>query len=209
MASSMDLSSIASFVEGGAGLAEIFYNTQKVKNAEADKKKLWANYPEYMIPKEYGEYSNILGRLAYGKSPGYDIAKENINQTFAESMGEAKEGALSSSQYQDTVAKANAAKMKQFSQLDYQSAQLQATAMEKFAEAKYKMGDQKALQYAINERYPWMTKMNEASSKYQEGMGGVWGGLDTFVQSGYHFADSGTSFGGSSGGSSFGAGQWG
>jgi hypothetical protein len=187
----MDMNSIASFIEGGAGIAEGIFGTLQANKANKQEKALWANYPNYQIPQNYKDYLNAYKALAGMKLPGYNLASANIDQTTAQGLEGAKEGAISSAQYQDTLTKLNQQSLDAKTKLDLASAQFQANAIGQAAEANYKMGDIKSMQWAQNTLRPWNLKMAEAQSKYAEGMGNVWTGLDTFVQSGYNFADSG------------------
>lgn len=187
----MDLGSIASFIEGGSGIATSIFGTLQTNKANKDKKALWNNYPKYEIPQNYKDYLNAYKSLAGMKLPGYNLAMSNVEQTTAQGLQGAEEGAISSAQFQDTVTKLNQQSLDAKSKLDIASAQYQADAMGKAAEANYKMGDIKSMQWAQNVLRPWNLKMAEAQSKYTEGMTNVWTGMDTFVQSGYNFADSG------------------
>jgi len=187
----MDLGSIASFIEGGGGIAETIFGTLQANKARKEQKALWGNYPKYEIPQNYKDYLNAFSALAGSKIPGYTPALANIEQSTAQGLQGAEEGAISSAQFQDTLTKLNQQSLDAKAKLDIASAQYQAGAIEKAAEANYKMGDIKSMQWAQNVLRPWNLKMAEATSKYQEGMGNVWTGMDAFVQSGYNFADSG------------------
>ena len=196
---SMDMNSIASMVEGGAGLAEGIRGYFQGQEGKKEMDALMANYPTWEIPKSYKDFLSTYQKLASGKMPGYDLAKESLDQTFAQSAGAAKEGALSSAQYQDTIAKLSQQSSEQKLKLDFASAQWQAEAQAKKAEALYKYGDLEAQQWNQNVNRLWNIKMNKAQAKYDEGTAAVQSGTDTFVQSGFDFAGSGDSTSGTSG----------
>jgi hypothetical protein len=195
----MDMNSIASMVEGGAGLAEGIYGWLKGKEGKKEMDALMANYPKWEIPNSYKESMNIMGQLANGNMPGYDLAKEGIQETMAQTAGEAKEGAISSSQYQDTMARMNQRSLKAIRDLNIQNAQMKAAAQKDFAGAKSAYGDLETQQWDQNINRLWNIKMNMAQSKYNEGTAMVQSGVDTFVQSGFDFAGSGGSTSGTSG----------
>ena len=195
----MDMNSIASMVEGGAGLAEGIYGWLKGKEGKKEMDALMANYPKWEIPNSYKESMNIMGQLANGNMPGYDLAKEGIQETMAQTAGEAKEGALSSSQYQDTMAKLNQQSLKAVRDLNIQNAQMKASAMKDYAGAKSDYGDLETQKWKHDIDQLWNIKMNMAQSKYNAGVSGVESGMDTFVQSGFDFANSGSSTSGTSG----------
>lgn len=186
----MSMSSIDSFVQGGAGLAETIYGTIGTLQAKKEIDKLMANYPKWEIPQSYRESMNIMGQLASGNMPGYDLAKEGIQETMAQTAGEAKEGALSSSQYQDTMAKLNQQSLKAIRDLNIQNAQMKALAQKDFAKAKSEYGDLETQQWDQNVNRLWNLKMKQQEAKKAQDYESIWAGMDTFLDSSEKFASS-------------------
>ena len=196
---------IGPMFEGTFGGIKGLIGIDQANKAKKEMKSLWGNYPKYQIPQNYKDYLNAFSALAGSKIPGYTASLANIEQTTAQGLQGAEEGAISSAQFQDTLTKLNQQSLDAKAKLDIASAQFQAGAIEKAAEANYKMGDLKSLQWAQNVLRPWNLKMSEAQSKYQEGMGNAWGGMDTFVNSWYNLSNSGAMGGGGGTNSSLGA----
>jgi hypothetical protein len=187
---------IAPMIEGISGGIKGIMGIRQAREANRDKKDLWNNYPYFQIPQEYKSALATYQGLSGGNMSGYNLASGNIDQSTGQAMGSAKEGAMSSTQYLDSVAKLNQASLDAKMKLDIASAQWRTEMAKGFAEASGKMGDIKTQQWAQNVNRPWNLQMNEALSKYQEGMGNAWGGLDTLVQSGYNLSDTGIMGGG-------------
>jgi hypothetical protein len=204
MAMSMDMNSIASMVEGGAGLAEGIYGYLQGQEGKKEMESLLANYPKLEMQQGYKDYLNIIKSQAGGKMPGYYTAMGNIDATTGQSIGSAKEGALSSSQFLETLGKLDQQSLAAKNQLNVASSQYQADTMKALAEANYKYGDLQTQIWGENVKRLWDIKMNMAQSKYNQGVASVQSGVDTFVQSGFDFAgSSGSSGSSSSSGSSF------
>lgn len=186
----MSMSSIDSFVQGGAGIAETIYGTIGTMQANKEIDKLMANYPKWEIPKSYDESMRIMGQLAHGNEPGYDLAKEGIQETTAQALGEAKEGAISSSQFQDTVARANQQSLNSIRDLNIRNARYKAMAMKDYAGAKSDYGDLETQQWDQNVNRLWNLKMKQQEAKKAQDYESIWSGLDTFLASSEKFAGS-------------------
>jgi hypothetical protein len=199
MGMSMDMNSIASMVEGGAGLAEGIRGYFQGQEGKKEMDALMANFPELKMQQGYKDSLATMQTLAGGKMPGYYTAMGNVDATTGQSIGAAQEGALSSSQLQDTMAKLNQQSLGAKSQLDIASSQYQANALKALAESQYKKGDLETQIWGNNILKKFNMEYNRALSKYNEGVAGVQSGTDTFVQSGFDFAgSSGSTEGGSS-----------
>ena len=195
------MNSIASMVEGGAGLAEGIRGYFQGQEGKEEMAALMKNYPKWDISKSYNDYLGTFQKLAAGNMPGYDLGKSNIESTQATAVGQAKEGALSSAQFQDTTAKLYQTSLDALTKFDIANAQYGAQAKQNLGEAQYKYGDLQVKQWDQNINRYWNIMMNMAQAKYNEGTAAVQSGVDTFVQSGFDFAGSGSGSSGSSGNS--------
>lgn len=184
------MSSIDSFVQGGSGIAQFIDQYFRTKEANKEIAKLMENYPKWEISQGYKDSLATSQQLASGKTPGYDIALGNIEKSFARGTDAAREGALGSSQYMDTIAKLGEQSLDAKSKLDMLSQQYQAQAKQNLAEAQYKYGDLQAQQWNQNINRLWNLKMQQQEAKKAYGIQGMYAGMDTFLGSSEKFASS-------------------
>jgi len=190
MGISMDMNSIASMVEGGAGLAEGIRGYFQGKEGKEEMDALMANFPELKMQTGYQNALKTIQSLAGGKIPGYYTQLGNIDATTGQSIGAAKEGAMSSAQLQDTLGKLNQQSLQAKSQLDIASGQYQADALKALAGAQNQMGDLQTKQWDQNINRLWNLKMKQTQAQKDQSYESIWSGLDTFLASSEKFAGS-------------------
>jgi hypothetical protein len=200
MGMSMDMNSIASMVEGGAGLAEGIRGYFQGKEGKEEMDALMANFPELKMQIGYQNALKTIQSLAGSKMPGYYTSMGNIDATMGETVGAIKDTAINSGAALESIAEAQKRSLGAKNQLDIASSQYQADALKALADAQNKYGDLQTQLWDENIKRKWDIMMNRAQSKYNEGVAGVQSGVDTFVQSGFDFAGS---TGSTSGKSSF------
>jgi hypothetical protein len=137
------------------------------KGIEGDKiAELAKNRPKYTRPAEITQYLENAKSATTTSMPGYDLAKQNIDQSMASGMSNVKN--VSDNPANSLAAIQNLAKsqMNMYSNLAVQNAQFHQTEKDKLANALKESAKYSDQEFEYNQNQPWQFNMNWEENKY-------------------------------------------
>jgi len=168
----------SAIIGGGIGLGKAIFGGIQASRGRKQMNSLLKNRPQYNISQGYLDAFETYQNLANSQLPGYDIMKEQIDQSGAKAMNYAERGAMGSNQYMSAALSSQDKELDAIKNLGLMSAQWRGQQKQNLIQGQQMMGQQQDIQFQTNKLDPWNIKANMASERMGAGMSNLFSGLE-------------------------------
>ncbi len=171
-------------LSGGSALLQGIFGAAQAAKGNKGFNRAMANRPTYEIPDEY---KNILAQYQQaqaGNMPGYEQTLSQIGQAGARARGSAERGAISSASYGAQVGNLYQKELDAIQNLGVKQEEYKTSMLDRVAQARGQLGQQKEQQFNLNQFVPWQTEANRYGEMKKQGtenlFGAIQGGVKNF-----------------------------
>ena len=175
-------------IGGGLGLLKGIFGAVQTSQGTNQLNSLIKNRPQYTIPQGYQDAFKSYQQMANSNLPGYDIMKNQIDQSGAQTQSNLERGAMSSNQLMSGALSSQDKELKAIQNLGLMSAQWKSQQQQNLVQGEQMMGGQQEQAWNYNVNQPWEIKANMAAGKAGVGQQNLFSGLQDIGSSLQNYA---------------------